>query len=298
MVEDLGDVSAMVTEIATSHRGTPVLLREYRKRAPRDSARRRAYVRGMKVMPLLLVGAAALALPVDRPQDPQPLARAFVDGVGWTPLTLADFVVVNGDADTWTEHDGRIVGTGKPLGGARSRKTYTNFELVLEWQHREHAGNSGLFVWCPEAAFTDLPKGTLPRSGIEVQVLDLGYETNWQRDKGAHSDWFTSHGDVFPVGSSTMTAFTPEITYSDADGKPFHVGKPDSKRSFPTRRLTRPAGQWNHYYVRAINGEIRLWVNGEEVNGGARCAPATGYLALEAEGAPIQFRNLRIRELP
>ena len=50
--------------------------------------------------------------------------------------------------------------------------------------------------------------------------------------------------------------------------------------------------------MRAINGEVRLWVNGEEVNGGRDCQPATGYLALEAEAAPVQFRNLRIRELP
>jgi len=42
---------------------------------------------------------------------------------------------------------------------------------------------------------------------------------------------------------------------------------------------------------------VRLWVNGSEVTGGKQCAPATGYLALEAEGAPIEFRNLRVRTL-
>ena len=47
-----------------------------------------------------------------------------------------------------------------------------------------------------------------------------------------------------------------------------------------------------------MNGEVRLWVNGREVTGGRDCAPATGYLALESEGAKVQFRNLRIRELP
>ncbi len=225
------------------------------------------------------------------------LKRAFVTGEGWKPLTLADFVVVNGEPGTWTEKDGVIVGTGKPLGGARSKQPYGNFELVLEWQHHEHAGNSGVFVWCPESAFTDLPPGQLPRSGIEVQVLDLGYETDWLKAKGQHSDWFTSHGDVFPVGASTMQAFTPTITY-EVDGTRFVVGKADSSRSFPKKRLTLPAGQWNHYYIRAINGEVRLWVNGEEVNGGTRCSPAQGYLALEAEGALVEFRNLRLRELP
>ena len=43
---------------------------------------------------------------------------------------------------------------------------------------------------------------------------------------------------------------------------------------------------------------MRLWVNGEEVNGGTRCAPAAGYLALEAEGSLVEYRNLRLRELP
>ena len=56
--------------------------------------------------------------------------------------------------------------------------------------------------------------------------------------------------------------------------------------------------EWNHYYVRAINGEIRLWVNGEEVSGGTKITPATGYLCLESEGAPVDFKNIRIRELP
>lgn len=237
------------------------------------------------------------ALPVAAWQGAGGLKRAFISGEGWQALGLADFVVVNGDADTWTERDGVIVGTGKPIGGARSKRTYTNFEMVLEWRHHEHAGNSGLFLWCPEAAFTDLQPGQLPRSGIEVQVLDIGLETDWLRDKGKRSDWFTSHGDVFPVGASTMQAFTPKFTYEE-NGARWTVGSDKSSRSFPTKRLTLPAGQWNHYYVRAINGEVRLWVNGEEVCGGSKCNPATGYLALEAEGARIDFRNLRLRELP
>jgi len=249
-------------------------------------------LRSLPFATLVAVSLSSVAL-----QGRAVLPKAFVDGEGWTPLTLADFVDVNGDADTWTERDGVIVGTGKPNGGARSKTPWTNFEMVLEWKHHEHAGNSGVFVWCPESAFTDLPKGTLPRSGIEVQVLDLGYEEDWLKAKGKRSDWFTSHGDVFPVGASTMQPFTPSMTYVEG-GETFTAGGSKSTRSFPTKRLTRRAGEWNHYYVRAVNGEVRLWVNGEEVNGGTRCTPATGYLALEAEGAKVEFRNLRVRHLP
>ena len=228
------------------------------------------------------------------------LPKAYVDGEGhgWVELHLSDFVNVNGDDTTWAEVDGEIVCTGRPIGGARSQKVYRNFELVAEWKHHTHAGNSGIFVWYPESAFTDLPPGALPRSGIEVQVLDLGYETNWEKSKGSPSDWFTSHGDVFPVGDSKMKPFTPEIDYVAGDGSIYRGGTPNGDRSFPTKRLSHDVGQWNHYYIRAINGEVRLWVNGEEVTGGSQCEPATGYLALEAEGAPVVFRNLRIRRLP
>lgn len=251
----------------------------------------------LRLAPLALAPALALALAVPA-DEPAELPAAVITGEGWRALTLDDFVNVNGDEDTWSMRDDVIVCTGKPLGGARTKTPLTNFELVVEWKHHVHGGNSGIFLWCPESAFSDLPPGQLPRSGIEVQVLDLGYEENWERDRGAPSDWFTSHGDVFPVGDSRMTAFTPEIDYTAEDGSTYHVGNPDSSRSFPDRRLVRPAGQWNHYYVRAINGEVRLWVNGIEVNGGRECAPATGYLALEAEGSRVEFRNLRLRELP
>ena len=61
---------------------------------------------------------------------------------------------------------------------------------------------------------------------------------------------------------------------------------------------TKGTPEWNHYYVRAVDGEVWLWVNGEKVSGGKDCKPSEGYLCLESEGAPIDFRNLRIRELP
>ncbi|MFM7213515.1 MAG: DUF1080 domain-containing protein, partial [Verrucomicrobiota bacterium] len=70
------------------------------------------------------------------------------------------------------------------------------------------------------------------------------------------------------------------------------------QRSFPSKNRSRGVGEWNHYYVRALNGEVRLWVNGEEVSGGSQCKPASGYLCLESEGAQVEFRNLKVRLLP
>jgi hypothetical protein len=221
-----------------------------------------------------------------RAEDP-PAPKAFIDGTGpgWVPLTGESFEMVNGTPETWTWKDtGEVHCTGQPVGVTRSKKTYTNLELVAEWRHLKSGGNSGIFLWAPEEAFTDLKPGMLPKGGIEVQVLDNGYAENYEKKEGKKPDWFTTHGDVFPVGSSKMTPFEPR--------------SPNGSRSFPRKQLSKGINEWNHYYVRAINGEVRLWVNGEEVSGGSGCEPPTGYLCLESEGAPVDFRNIRIRELP
>jgi hypothetical protein len=225
------------------------------------------------------------AVPADRTDKATERSKAFIDGSGpdWKPLAFDDFVNVNGDKDTWTGKDGAIHCTGQPVGVCRTKKTYTNFELVAEWRHNKSAGNSGIFVWVPEALLADLKPGKLPRGGIEVQILDHGYTENVKK-KGGKTDGFTTNGDVFPVGTSKM--------------KPFPPTSPNGSRSFPRKNLSKGVGEWNHYYVRAINGEIRLWVNGEEVSGGNHIEPCTGYLCLESEGSPIDFKNIRIRELP
>ncbi|MDE0916179.1 MAG: DUF1080 domain-containing protein, partial [Planctomycetota bacterium] len=132
----------------------------------------------MRHLPLVTLPLLALAV---SPRADLPVAH--ITGEGWNELTLADFVNVNGDENTWKEVDGVIQCSGTPVGGARTQKQYTNFEMVLEWKHETHAGNSGVFLWCPESAFTDLPPGSLPRQGIEVQVLDLGYEENWEKNR-------------------------------------------------------------------------------------------------------------------
>tara|TARA_B100000676_G_scaffold312013_1_gene384321 strand:+ start:2280 stop:3002 length:723 start_codon:yes stop_codon:yes gene_type:complete len=212
--------------------------------------------------------------------------RAFIDGTGpgWVTLTEKDFVDVNGTEDTWQFDGAYITGSGVPIGVNRTVKEYKNFEIVYEWMHLKEAGNSGMFLWVQKDALDVLKPNQLPRSGIEIQALDHGYATRFEKQNGKKAEWFTTNGDVFAVGKSTF--------------KPFKPTSPNGSRSFPRKNLGKGHGQWNHYYVRAVNGEVRLWVNGEEVSGGSDCKPSQGYLCLEAEGSEIHFRNIRIRELP
>jgi 3-keto-disaccharide hydrolase len=211
-------------------------------------------------------------------------------GPGWKSLGEADFVNVNCDKDTWSFKDGGIQCTGKPTGVLRTRELVVNFELVVEWKHLTSGGNSGVFVWATPESIEALANGTAKRrlpDGIEVQILDHGFRENYLKKNPSKKDaplFFTTNGDVFPTGTTKMTPFPPT--------------SPNGERSFPKKETTKGHGEWNHYYVIAKNGEIRLTVNGEEVSGGKDCNPARGYLCLESEGAPIEFRNLRIRLLP
>jgi len=231
---------------------------------------------GMSVVPAISLESRAL---------PE-VHRAFIDGTGpgWRTRGETDFAGVNGSPDTWTWKDGLLLCSGKPIGVMRTRQRFTNLEMVVEWRHLRTAGNSGVFVWVPDGALEQLKPDALPEYGIEVQMLDHGYRQQYEKESGKKGDWFTTNGDIFAVGKSKLTPFPPL--------------SPDGSRSFPRKDLSRGVGEWNHYYVRAINGELRLWVNGEEVSGGSGAEPRTGYLCLESEGSPVEFKSIRVRELP
>jgi hypothetical protein len=229
----------------------------------------------------VLTGFLLVALPGLALAQEAEIKRVEGTGPGWRELKQEDFQNVNCFEDTWSWKEGVIQCTGKPVGVMRTKNKVTNFELVAEWRHLKHGGNSGIFVWTTEESLNRIKPGQLPQ-GIEVQVLDLGYKENYEKG-GKKADWFTCHGDVFPVGVKM---------------KPFPPISPNGQRSFPKKELSKGHGEWNHYYIRAVDGEVRLSVNGEEVSGGNEISPKTGYLCLESEGSPIEFKNLRIKELP
>ena len=183
--------------------------------------------------------------------------------------TLKGWHQVNCAKETFTARDGMIVCTGKPTGVLRSDKQYENFIFEVEWRHMKPKGNAGIFVWSEGISAPGVPFA----KSIEVQVLENEY---------GKSDWFTTHGDIFPIHGSTMN--------------PDHPRK--GSRSFPTEERSLPAGKWNKYVIVCIDGAVKLSVNGKFVNGGTECNYRKGYLCLESEGSEAHFRNLRLYELP
>jgi len=183
--------------------------------------------------------------------------------------SLKDWVNINCAPDTFGVKDGVITSTGAPICEIRTERMYENFVLELEYMHQKPMGNAGVFIWADA-----LPARGQPfLRAIEVQVLD-----------GRNSETYTSHGDVFAIHGAVLTPDRPHPN--------------GSMRSLPSERRAKGPGEWNHYRITANKGALKLAVNGKEVSGGYDISPRKGYIALESEGAPTLFRNIRIRELP
>lgn len=195
-----------------------------------------------------------------------PAFRPLFDG-----KTLNGWVNVNTAPDTWYVEDGLLKCTGKPIGVMRSDRQYENFVLEIEWMHLEAGGNSGVFVWSEGEVNTP---NRLP-SGMEVQMLELEYATIHNRTNAYVS------GELFGAGKVTAVPDNPR-----------------GKRSQSVELRCKGKGEWNHYLVVCVDGTVKLAINGKFVNGIRQSSRKKGYLCLESEGAPVQFRNLRIMELP
>lgn len=189
---------------------------------------------------------------------------------------LPDWVNVNTAKDTWRMKDGVPICTGHPIGVMRSVKQYENFVLHIEWMHIEPGGNSGVFAW---SSARPNEASRLP-DGVEIQMLELEWP-NLHKQNGVTPPIAYVHGELFGVGGVKTVPDNPR-----------------GERSKSIENRCKGRGQWNTYDVVAVDGVIKLSVNGKFVNGISRSTQRKGYLCLESEGAEIHFRNIKIMELP
>ncbi len=190
---------------------------------------------------------------------------------------LSGWVNVNTAKDTWTVRDGMLVCSGHPIGVMRTKRQYENFILQIEWRHMEAGGNSGTFVWSQGT----VPDGRRLPKGVEVQMLELDWVNLHKRKDGTLPPIAYVHGEVFGAGGLKTVPDNPR-----------------GSRSKSIENRCKGKGQWNTYVVVAVDGVVKLSVNGKFVNGISNAAVKKGHICLESEGAEIHFRNIRIMELP
>ncbi len=206
-------------------------------------------------------------------QSPEPLQfRDLFNG-----KDLSGWVNVNTDKDTWSVRDGMIVCTGHPIGVMRTDRQYENFILHIEWKHMEAGGNSGTFIWSEGT----VPEGKQLPKGLEVQMLELEWVNQHKQKDGTLPPIAYVHGEVFGAGGLQTVPDNPR-----------------GSRSKSIENRCKGKGQWNTYDVVAVDGTVKLSVNGKFVNGISKASVKKGYICLESEGAEIHFRNIRIMELP
>lgn len=69
------------------------------------------------------------------------------------------------------------------------------------------------------------------------------------------------------------------------------------KNDVPDGRV-KPAGEWNLMEITAKGSQLTLWVNGAVTCTFQDCGNPKGLVGLEGEGYRIEFRNLKVKELP
>jgi len=189
-----------------------------------------------------------------------PSEKAVFSGKDFSGLTA--FLNDGGTMEkTWTIEDGVLICHGQPAGYIRTKDTYTNFVLRLQWRFNpvtKQAGNSGVLLR------VNGEDKVWPRS-IEAQL---------------HSG---NAGDFWNIGDFPMQA---------------DASRTSGRNTKKLRMAERPLGEWNEYEIICDHGTVTLMVNGEMLNQATNCAEIPGWIALQSEGVEIQFRDVRVAPIP
>ncbi len=205
------------------------------------------------------------AVPVTAPQEPQ-----------WTDLFAADLSDAEFPAGIWAVADGVL--TASEDQAIWTNKDHENFVLDLEFMTAPGT-NSGVIVYCSDMA------NWIPNS-VEIQIAD-DFAEEWAKQPAT---WHC--GAIFG-----------------------HLA--------PTKSAVKQPGEWNHYRITCAGKRIAVELNGEKVtdmdmdlwtsaqtNPDGSEIPAwlsrpkaeletKGRIGFQGKhaGAPIYFRNIKIRDI-
>jgi len=173
-------------------------------------------------------------------------------------------------ASPFIVRDGKLVSLAKPQGHIITDASHENYRLRVEYRFSAAPGNSGVLVHAstPRALY-----GMFPKS-IECQLLH------------------DNAGDFWCIAQ--------DITVPDMEKRrgPRENWGVDGKKARRIANLTdnseKPVGEWNTMVVECVGDKIKVWENGDLVNYGYGCQATRGQIALQAEGAEVEFRKVEL----
>jgi len=192
-------------------------------------------------------------------------AATAADDQGFVPLFNGKDLAGLVTKGNWIVEQQGVVAL-KPRPGERGWQRYDAYlwaekqygDFILDLEYKSpQGGNSGVFVRVGDA---DNPVST----GIEIQILD---SHDKQGQLGAH----------------------------DCGGVVGTAG--------PSKNMSKPAGEWNRMVVTCQGSRMQVALNGEQIidlkldESAAKNRPLTGHVGLQDHGQPIEFRNIKIKEL-
>lgn len=148
--------------------------------------------------------------------------------------------------------EGVIHITGQPFGYMRTKETWSDYVLTLEWRWPQEATNSGVFI------HAQLPDTIWPKC-VEVQ-LKAG-----------------SAGDFVCMNGADMAERTDKSVRS-------------LKKMAETSE--KEMGEWNKMEVTCMGNTITVYINGVLQNRGTEVNISEGHICLQSEGKDIEFRNV------
>lgn len=166
--------------------------------------------------------------------------------------------------------DGLLVSLGEPRGHLITDAVYQDYRLEVSYRFPGEPGNCGVLVHAstPRALYEMFPKS------IEVQMMHENAGDFWcihenirvpnmvQR-RGPREEWGVTEGKKRRILNLT-------------DGSEHALGK------------------WNKMVIECLNDTVKVWVNGDLVNIGTDATAQKGHIALQAEGAEVEFKNIRL----
>lgn len=209
------------------------------------------------VAALLLVSPLALAQEREGRTGPDASVARLFNGNDFTGWKLFIPDANVDPATVWQVRDGVIHCTGNPAGYIRTNEEHENYMLRFEWRWPEGAGNSGLLI---HIAGEDM---VWPKS-IEAQLM---------------SD---NAGDFYSIEGTDFKE---------------RVNKDDRRVAKAAASSEKPLGEWNSMRVRVLGGSITVWVNGVLQNTATETTVTKGYIGLQSEGTPIEFRGITLRKI-
>jgi hypothetical protein len=236
---------------------------------------------------LLAGGAGIHSMTARFDQGPQqsPLPDALVpdrviqlfngrDLSGWQPdVPTKD---TNPEApDSFIVRDGMLVSLGRPRGHLLTESSYRDYRLEVEYRFPGKPGNCGVLV---HASRLRALSRMFPQS-IEVQMNHLHAGDFWCIEEN--------------IEVPDMEARRPR-----KEGQRYGGSDGDARRILNlTDTSEKPLGEWNTMVVEARGRTLKVWVNGDLVNEGFNSTADRGRIAIQAEGAEVEFRRVQIGPL-